>query len=216
MHSILHSISHTVSHSTWKNTQAGAAVRRGAQTLAALALLGGMGLSARADNPKVTMIVAKRGTLVMELYPEAAPKTVAHILALVNKKFYDGTKIHRVAPDFVVQWGDPESRKAAPSEFDSKHIGAHGSGQNVPLEAKLLHEKYTLGLARSQDPDSGDSQMYINLKANHSLDGGYCVFGKVVKGMELADKLQIGDVITSMRADKETGKSKSDKTEKSR
>ena len=195
-------------NSIQKNAPLSARMRRCSGTLAAVALLGGVGLSARADNPTVTMVIAKRGTLVMELYPEAAPKTVAHILALVNKKFYDGTKIHRVADKFVVQWGDPESRSVAPADFDAKHIGAHGSGQMVPLEAKMLHEKYTIGLARSSDPNSGDSQMYINLKANHFLDGGYCVFGKVIKGEELAEKLQVGDVITSMRAGKSIKESK--------
>lgn len=194
----------------------------GLWALPALALLAAT-LPAHADNPKVMMVVAKRGTLVMELYPDAAPKTVAHILALVNKKFYDGTKIHRVEPGFVVQWGDPESKSATPAEFGAKGIGSHGSGQNVPLEAKLLHEKDTLGLARSQDPNSGDSQMYINFKANHQLDGGYCVFGKVIKGAELASQLQVGDVITSFHADskdskegKDTKKPKGGKTAKSK
>lgn len=70
--------------------------------------------SARAaNNPKITMVVAKKGTIVMELYPDMAPKTVAHILDLVKQKFYDGIKIHRVEPGFVVQWGDPKSKNSA-------------------------------------------------------------------------------------------------------
>ena len=165
-----------------------------------------------ADNPKITMVVAKRGTIVMELYPNMAPKTVAHIVDLVKQKFYDGIKIHRVEPGFVVQWGDPKSKNLSPDQFDANQIGAHDSGHPVPLEAKMLHEKYTLGLARSQNPNSGDCQIFINLKANHSLDSGYCAFGKVTKGMEVVDKLAIGDVITSVRltgdkdADKDTKK----------
>lgn len=164
-----------------------------------------------ADNPKITMVVAKRGTIVMELYPNMAPKTVAHIVDLVKQKFYDGIKIHRVE-DFVVQWGDPKSKNLSPDQFDANLIGAHDSGHPVPLEAKMLHEKYTIGLARSQNPNSGDCQIYINKKTNHFLDGNYCVFGKLLKGTELVDKLAVGDVITSVRltgdkdADKDTKK----------
>ncbi len=156
--------------------------------------------SRAADNPKITMVVAKRGTLVIELYPDAAPKTVAHILNLVKKKFYDGIKIHRVVADFVVQWGDDKTKNITPEQFNENLVGTHGSGTGyVPLEVKLPHEQYTLGMARSQQPDSGDSQMFINLKANHQLDSGYCVFGKVIKGQELSEKLAVGDVITSIR-----------------
>jgi len=169
-----------------------------------------------ADNPKIVMDVAKKGTLVIELYPDAAPKTVAHILSLVKQKFYDGVKIHRVEPNFVVQWGDPNSKKITPAEFDANHIGTGGSGTNVPLEVKLAHEQYTLGLARAQAPNTGDSQMFINLKANHFLDSGYCVFGKVIKGQELSDKLAVGDVITSIHLEgKSEGKSESKSDSKS-
>lgn len=166
-----------------------------------------------AENPKIVMEVAKRGTLVLELYPDAAPKTVAHILDLVKKKFYDGVKIHRVEPNFVVQWGDPKSKNLQPEEFTANGVGSGGSGQNVPLEAKLPHEQYTLGLARTPVPDSGDCQMFINLKANHFLDNNYCVFGKVIKGQELSSKLAVGDVITSVRI--QGKESKADKPTKS-
>lgn len=174
--------------------------------------LTGATTSRAAENPKITMVVAKRGTLVIELYPDAAPKTVEHILNLVKKKFYDGIKIHRVVEDFVVQWGDDQTKNITPEQFDANRVGSHGSGTgNVPLEVKLPHEKYTLGMARSQMPDSGDSQMFINLKANHQLDSGYCVFGKVIKGQELSDKLAVGDVITSIRIQGKAD-SKGDKT----
>ena len=157
-------------------------------------------VSARAaHNPKITMVVANKGTMVMELYPDMAPKTVAHIVELVKQKFYDGIKIHRVDAGFVVQWGDPKSKNLSPDAFTSNMIGAHDSGHPVPLEAKMLHEKYTLGLARSSDPNSGDCQIFINLKANHSLDDGYCAFGKITKGTDVVSKLAIGDVITSVR-----------------
>lgn len=153
-------------------------------------------------NPRVDMVIAHRGTVVMELYPRDAPKTVAHFLNLVKKHFYDGIKVHRYVPGFVVQMGDPGTKGLDPAQFDEHAIGTHGSGTTVPLEAKLPHDLYTVGLARSSDPNSGDSQFYINLKANHQLDGSYTVFGKVVKGQNVADALRVGDVITSMRVEK--------------
>ncbi len=151
-----------------------------------------------AANPEVKM-VTNRGTILLELYPKAAPKTVAHFLDLVHRKFYDGIKFHRVVPNFVVQAGDPKSKNLSPDQFEANMVGAGGSGKTVPLEAKLSHERGTLGLARAQDPNSGDSQFYINLKANHDLDGNYCIFGKVLKWMDVVDKIQVGDRIQSVR-----------------
>ena len=75
------------------------------------------------------------------------------------------------------------------------NLGINGSGQPVPLEAKLPHKKYSLGLARSKDTASGDSQFYLNLKDNPDLDGKYCVFGRIKQGAEIADKIEIGDRI---------------------
>ena len=147
---------------------------------------------------RATMEIEGRGTVVMELYPKAAPQTVAHFVDLCKRHFYDGLKWHRVEPGFVIQGGDPESKNLSAAEFDSKHIGSHGSGKTVPLEANLPHKQYSVGLARSQAPDSGDSQFYINLKDNASLDGGYCVFGMVVQGQDVPDKVQKGDVIKSI------------------
>lgn len=148
---------------------------------------------------KATMVVENRGTIVMELYPKAAPKTVAHFVELCKKHFYDGIKFHRVEPGFVVQGGDPATKNVPASQFESVGAGTHGSGQMVPLEANLPHLPATVGLARSQEPDSGDSQFYINLKDNgDSLDGKYCVFGRVIEGADIAPKIQIGDKITSL------------------
>jgi cyclophilin family peptidyl-prolyl cis-trans isomerase len=160
------------------------------------------------SNPMVSMVIAKRGTITIALYPKAAPKTVAHFLELVNKKFYDGILFHRLAEGFVAQAGDPKSKEIdgakianipsdqVPQEFG---LGNGGSGKTVPLEAKLPHERGTLGLARSGRPDSGDSQFFFNLKDNHTLDAGYCVFGKITKGLDVMDKIRQGDKITSIR-----------------
>ncbi len=149
---------------------------------------------------QVTMEVESKGTVVMELYPAAAPKTVAHFVDLCHKHFYDGIKFHRVEAGFVVQGGDPESKNLDPGEFQAKGIGSHGSGSMVPLEVKLPHVINSIGLARSNAPDSGDSQFYFNLKDNAPLDGKYCVFGMVIKGQDIASGIQIGDKIKSMTA----------------
>jgi cyclophilin family peptidyl-prolyl cis-trans isomerase len=156
---------------------------------------------AKAGAIRATLEIEERGKIVFELYPKSAPKTVEHFVELCKKNFYEGIKVHRVEPGFVVQMGDPESRGAEVSEFESKGIGTHGSGTTVPLEANLPHLKGTLGLARSGNPDSGDSQFFINLSDNKSLDDqnpGYCVFGRIVEGEDIADKIQKGDRIKSL------------------
>lgn len=161
-----------------------------------------------AANPRVSMEIEKRGTIIVELLPKAAPKTVAHFLDLVHQKFYDGILFHRVIPGFVAQAGDPKSKKvdgtkiANLSDQDAAmqfHLGDGGSGKTVPLEATAPHDRGTLGLARSSDPNTGDSQFFFNLVPNHRLDNGYCVFGKVVKGQDVMDKIHQGDRIKSIR-----------------
>ena len=166
------------------------------------------GPTAGKPSPDLTMVIANRGTIVIELYPNAAPKTVKHIMDLVNRKFYDGLLFHRVIPEFVAQTGDPKSKRIDGAKLhglsdilvaEKFGLGAGGSGKKVPLEPKLPHERGTLGLARSADIDSGDSQFFFNLKANHNLDSAYCVFGKVIKGIEVMDKIALGDHITTFR-----------------
>ena len=159
-------------------------------------------------NPQLTLVIAKRGTIVMELYPNAAPKTVAHIVALVNKKFYDGLLFHRVIAGFAAQTGDPKSRNIDGSKLHGLSdiqvaqkfaLGNGGSGTKVLLEPKLTHERGSIGLARSQGIDSGDCQFFFNLAPNHTLDSGYTVFGNIIKGLDVMDKIELGDRITSLR-----------------
>ncbi len=165
-------------------------------------------VSAFAANPQAEMKIAKRGTIIIELRPDLAPKTVEHFTALVNKKFYDGILFHRFVEGFVVQGGDPASKKVKTSdisditadEVSAKYgLGSGGSGAKVPLEAKGSHTMGTVGLARSQAEDSGDSQFFFNIADNTRLDSGYCVFGKVVKGEDVMMKLRQGDKIESVR-----------------
>ena len=132
---------------------------------------------------KYAVIETDRGTIRAELYAQKAPITAKNFIELADSGFYNGLKFHRVEPDFVIHGGDP------------KGDGTGGSSKNIPLETspELKHVEGALGMARSQDPNSASSQFYITLVPTPFLDGNYAVFGKVVSGMEVARKIQIGD-----------------------
>jgi cyclophilin family peptidyl-prolyl cis-trans isomerase len=138
--------------------------------------------------------VKGRGDIGVQLYPKAAPKTVARIVELFNSKFYDGIKIHRVETGFVVQAGDPETRTQG---VDAPGIGSHGSGQTIPFEKNTLQNVTgSMSMALSQAAsDTGDSQWFINLSNNHALDNQYCVFGKVTSGLDKVGQIKKGDTI---------------------
>jgi len=148
--------------------------------LLSLLLLGAVTQMARADDNTMTLQL-KDGNVVIQLEPNLAPKTVAHIKALVAKGFYDNTPIHRVIPGFMAQMGDPTG------------TGTGGSGQDVKAEfTNTPFQRGTVGLARSSDPDSGDSQFFICFAAADFLNGQYTVFGEVTSGMEVVDKIKAG------------------------
>ena len=129
----------------------------------------------------------KGGEIQLEFYPQDAPKTVENFVTLAKKGFYNGLNFHRVVPDFVVQGGCPKGN------------GTGGPGYNVKAEFnKQKHVRGTLAMARSQDPDSAGSQFYICYGNTPHLDGQYTVFGKVVSGMELVDRIKQGDKMTSV------------------
>ncbi|HZT43165.1 MAG TPA: peptidylprolyl isomerase [Chthonomonadaceae bacterium] len=170
--------------------------------------LGPPASSPKTANPRVSMVIEHRGTIILELFPKAAPKTVDHFLSLVRRHFYDGVLFHRVIPGFMAQTGDPASKKVDGAKIadipwqeagEKYHLGEGGSGQTVPLEATLPHDRGTLGLARASDPNSGDSQFFLNFVPNHRLDNQYTVFGKIVKGLDVLDKIHQGDRIKTMR-----------------
>lgn len=127
-----------------------------------------------------------QGTVMVEVYPKLMPTTVTNFLKLVGEGFYDGLFWHRVE-DWVVQTGDPEG------------TGMGGSAETIALEVhkSLKNVRGALGMARTQDPDSASSQFYV-LKTDASwLDGGYAVFGKVLSGMDIIEKLTQEDTIVS-------------------
>jgi len=118
------------------------------------------------------------GAIELELYWKETPKTAESFLHLVNKGYYNDLIFHRIVPNYVVQGGDPAGN------------GTGGPGYNIPFEkAETKHLRGSLGMARSQDPNSGGSQFYICLRDLPQLDVNYVVFGKVVKGMDAVDKI---------------------------
>ena len=133
-----------------------------------------------------------RGTVVIELYPKAAPKTVENFETLTKKGFYNGLTFHRVEPDFVVQGGDPDG------------TGRGGPGYTVPAEIGEKHLRGSVATARLGDDvnpqrASSGSQYYICLKPLPGLDGQYTVFGGVISGMDVVDQIQKGDKMKTIK-----------------
>ena len=132
--------------------------------------------------------MANGGEIVIEFFPDDAPKTVENFVTLAKKGFYDGLTFHRVEPGFVVQGGDPSGN------------GTGGPGYKIKAEFnKQPHVRGAVAMARTNDPDSAGSQFYITLAPANFLDGKYTVFGKVVSGMDVVDKIKKGDKMKSVK-----------------
>ncbi len=152
---------------------------------------------AAAKVPTAIITLEKGGEIVLEFWPEDAPKHVENFVKLANQKFYDGQRVHRVEPKFVVQFGDPQS-KTLP--MNDPKMGSGGPGYTIKAEFnKRLFERGVLGMARTNDPDSAGSQVYIMLGPAPFLDGKYTAFGKVAAGMGVVDQIKVGDRIKSVR-----------------
>ncbi len=139
-------------------------------------------------------IQLKDGTVVVQLAPEVAPKHVAQIEALAKKGAYDGVAFHRVIPGFMAQTGDVQYGNMN-KDFDASRAGTGGSDlPDLPAEfSKTPFERGTVGMARSQNPNSANSQFFIMFDQGAFLNGQYTVVGKVVSGMEFVDKIKKGE-----------------------
>ena len=134
---------------------------------------------------EVAVIETNMGTIVFKFHPEVAPKTVENFKKLANSGFYNGTHFHRVIPEFMIQGGDPNSR----SSNRSIH-GMGGPGYKIPAEfSKLLHTRGMVSMARGEDINSAGSQFFIMVKDTPDLDGKYTIFGEVIQGMDVVDKI---------------------------
>jgi cyclophilin family peptidyl-prolyl cis-trans isomerase len=145
-------------------------------------------------GPVIVLETAK-GVIEFETYPEEAPKTVARILELVKKGFYTGLRFHRAEPKFLIQVGDPGTRNVMMQEW----WGRGGSGKPIgvaEITKKRRHIRGAVAMAYpGTDPKNADSQFYILLGPKPELDARYTVFGKVIKGMEVVDRIQRSDVL---------------------
>lgn len=155
--------------------------------------------SGKPEFGRTVVIVTNKGTIKFGLYEKDAPITTKNFVGLVNRKFYDGLKFHRVVPGFVAQGGDPAGD------------GTGTSDKSIKLEVspKLKHDAAgVVAMARRQDPDSATCQFYITLAPTPQLDMGYAVFGRVTEGLDVVQKIEKGDVMKTVRIERAAGAKK--------
>ncbi len=140
----------------------------------------------------------KDGDVKIELFPDVAPKHVERIKTLANEGKYNNVVFHRVLDGFMAQTGDVQFGNSSSDTFDLRRAGT-GSSNLPDLKQEfsdIPHEKGTLSMARSSDPNSANSQFFICFESAPHLDRNYTVFGKVIEGMEHVDKIKKGDSST--------------------
>jgi cyclophilin family peptidyl-prolyl cis-trans isomerase len=147
-----------------------------------------------APGPTIVLDTAK-GTIEFETYPDEAPKTVARIVELVKKNFYNGLRFHRAEENFLVQVGDSTSR-----DMSKEAWWGRGGGSGKPIgvseiSKKRRHVPGSVGMAHSGDPAYADSQFYILMQPRPGLDGKYVVFGRVTSGLDVVKKLKKADML---------------------
>lgn len=142
----------------------------------------------------VVVLETSKGVIEFETYPDEAPKTVAHILALVKRGFYNGQRFHRADPNFVVQIGDPQSRNMTLQDY----WGRQGSGKPIgvaEITKNRTNVRGAVGMGHSGSAKDADSQFYITLRNAPELNGKYTVFGRVIRGQDVVAKLQKADML---------------------
>jgi cyclophilin family peptidyl-prolyl cis-trans isomerase len=148
----------------------------------------------------VVVVETTKGTFEFETYPVDAPKTVAHVVDLVKRGFYDGQRVHRAQPGFLVQWGDPRSRDAArEAEWGRGADAASGTAIGASeITRKRTHTRGAVAMAHQGNPAKADSQLFVTLADRPELNGKYTVFGHVIAGDEVLPRLERGDVVVRM------------------
>ena len=141
-------------------------------------------------NPVVTMVIKDMGTITMELYPKTAPESVENFISLIKKGVYDGLIFHRTIPGFMAQGGDPLGNGTGGPDY-----GVVGEFSANGIENNLSHTRGVLSMARSAENNSAGSQFFIVTTDSTFLDGNYAAFGKVLEGMEIADKIVNSEVL---------------------
>ena len=159
--------------------------------------------AAPANAPKspgagpVFVVETIKGTFEIETYPNEAPKTVDHVLALVKRNFYNGQRVLRIVPAQLVQFGDPQTRDMTKQAWWGRGFDA-GSGRSIGVaefNKKRPHKVGSVSMAHPGDARQADSQMFISLSAQPKWDGQYTVFGQVISGMDVVRKLAVTDRI---------------------
>ena len=156
-------------------------------------------VSAQLAGP-VIVVETTKGTFEFETYPADAPKTVAHLVGLVNRGFYDGQRVHRALPGFVVQWGDPKSRDLSREAEWGRGADA-SSGAPIgasEIRKKRRHTRGAVAMAHQGIPALADSQIYVTLASRPDLDNRYTVVGHLIAGDDVPPRLERGDVIVRM------------------
>jgi peptidylprolyl isomerase len=149
----------------------------------------------KTDDPENTILMElDGGTVTIALLPDVAPKHVERMKELARAGAYDNVVFHRVIDNFMAQTGDVANGNAE-KDFNLRRAGTGGSDlPDLPAEfSKLPHDRGTLGAARSSNPNSANSQFFINFSDNHFLNGQYTVYGRVVAGMEHVDAITRGE-----------------------
>ena len=143
----------------------------------------------------IMILKLKDGDVKIELFPDIAPKHVERIKTLANEGKYDNVVFHRVIEGFMAQTGDVQFGNSSSDKFDLNRAGTGGSSlPDLPAEfSDIPHEKGVLSMARSADPNSGNSQFFICFESVPHLDRNYTVFGKVVEGIEFVDMIKRGE-----------------------
>ena len=147
--------------------------------------------SMSASPDPIAVIETTYGTIEIKLFPDVAPGHVNNFIRLANEGYYDGTTFHRVIPGFMIQGGDPNSKDDDRSNDGQGGHSANGPNTSVNAEFSqdLTHKRGILSMARSQNPNSAGSQFFIVVADSNFLDKQYSIFGEVIKGMDVADKI---------------------------